>query len=85
MIGQRSKDALAITRAQGVRLGRPSVLPPELVKRIVRDHRDGVSYSTIARTLTDEAVPTAHGASQWWPSTVRKVLRGQDARAADAP
>jgi DNA invertase Pin-like site-specific DNA recombinase len=34
LIGQRTKDALAVRRAQGVRLGRPAVLPAAVVDRI---------------------------------------------------
>jgi DNA invertase Pin-like site-specific DNA recombinase len=79
IISQRTKDALAVKRAQGVRLGRPSTLPAELVERIVRERRAGVSFSAIARTLTDERVPTAHGGGRWWPATIRKVLQGQEA------
>jgi DNA invertase Pin-like site-specific DNA recombinase len=79
IISQRTKDALAVKRAQGVRLGRPSMLPREVVERIVRERQGGASLSTIANGLTDEGVPTAHGGSRWWPATVRKILAGQDA------
>ena len=39
IISQRTKDALAVKRAQGVRLGRPSTLSRELVERIVRERK----------------------------------------------
>jgi DNA invertase Pin-like site-specific DNA recombinase len=78
IISQRTKDALAVKRAQGVRLGRPSTLAPEVVERIVRERRGGSSLAAIASGLTAEGVPTAHG-GKWWPATVRKVLSGQDA------
>jgi DNA invertase Pin-like site-specific DNA recombinase len=81
IISQRTKDALAVKRAQGVRLGRPSSLPREVVARIVRERRGGASLSAIADGLNDEGVPTAHGGSRWWPATVRKVLGGQQASA----
>jgi DNA invertase Pin-like site-specific DNA recombinase len=84
IISQRTKDALAVKRAQGVRLGRPSTLAPELVKRIACEHQDGASFSGIARMLTAEGVPTAYGGSKWWPATVRRVLLGQDAHACAA-
>jgi hypothetical protein len=67
-----------VKRAQGVRLGRPSTLSPELVERIVRERRGGASLGAIASSLADDGVPTAHG-GKWWPATVRKVLAGQDA------
>jgi DNA invertase Pin-like site-specific DNA recombinase len=76
LIGQRTKDALAIKKAQGVRLGRPQQLPGDVVTRIAGDRRSGRSLQSIANSLNGDGVPTAHGGSQWWPSTVAKVLAG---------
>ncbi len=73
LIGERTKAALAVKRAQGVRLGRPAVLSREVVARIVAAHRSGAGWSAIARELNGEAVPTAHGGAAWHPATVRKV------------
>lgn len=80
LIGQRTREGLAAKRAAGVRLGRPSGLPLELVEAIVtRHHADGQGLSVIARALNESCVPTARGGSRWYPSTVQAVLRGQDA------
>lgn len=79
MIGQRTKDALAEKRAAGVRLGRPSTLPAEVVRRIVTEHEAGASWSAIARGLDVDGVPTAQGGVHWYPASVRKVYLGQDA------
>lgn len=81
LIGQRTRDALAVKRSQGVRLGRPSTLPATVVDRIVTEHRDGGSWSAIARGLNGDQVPTAQGGARWHPATVRAVYRGQDATA----
>ena len=75
-IGTRTKDALAAKRAQGVRLGRPSVLPAEVTDRIVSAYQAGMSWSAIARQLDADGVPTAHGGLKWYPATVRKVALG---------
>jgi DNA invertase Pin-like site-specific DNA recombinase len=75
LIGQRTKDALAVKRAQGVRLGRPPVLDAPLRLRIERMRRSGSTLAAIAEVLNTEAVPTAHGGARWYPSTVRKVLQ----------
>jgi DNA invertase Pin-like site-specific DNA recombinase len=40
---ERTREALAVKRAQGVRPGRPSALPPELVSRIVAERSAGGS------------------------------------------
>lgn len=55
--------------------GRPTAVPDELVLRIHADHARGKSLRQIARDLNASQTPTAHGGTQWWPSTVRAVLR----------
>lgn len=84
IIGARTRDALAQRRREGVRLGRPSTLPDNVVARIVADRAAGASLRAIADALTAEGVPTAHGGARWYASTVRKVLAGQDAAALAA-
>jgi len=74
LIGQRTKDALAVKKAQGIRLGRPQMLPAEVVERIVAARQSGRALQAIADSLNRDGVPTAHGGAQWWPSTVAKVL-----------
>lgn len=76
LIGQRTRDALAVKRAQGVRLGRPVALPANVRARVVRlRHRHGWSLTRIAARLNSEGVPTAQGGRTWHPSTVAAVLR----------
>lgn len=75
LIGQRTREALAIKRAEGVRLGRPAQLSVETRDRIRRARDgEGLTLAAIAAMLNDEGVPTAHGGERWWPSTVRAVL-----------
>jgi DNA invertase Pin-like site-specific DNA recombinase len=69
IIGQRTRDALAVKHAQGVRLGRPHMLAADVVARIRADHEARAGWSALARQLNEEAVPTAHGGSKWYPST----------------
>jgi DNA invertase Pin-like site-specific DNA recombinase len=85
LIGQRTKDALAVKREQGVKLGRPRNLPDDVVARILRDHEAGQSYSAIARALTEECVKTAQGGTKWYPSVVRHVVSYATREAEDGP
>jgi hypothetical protein len=55
--------------------GRPTVVPDALVLHIRAEHANGKSLRQIARELNACQTPTAHGGVQWWPSTVRAVLR----------
>lgn len=84
LIGQRTRDALAERRAAGVRLGRPSVLPSEVVERIVARRAQGASMSAIARELNADGVPTAHGGAYWRQSSVSAALRSAARRARAA-
>ena len=78
LISQRTKDALAVKRAQGVRLGRPRQLPQRVVNRILREREQGQDLAAIAEGLNRDGVPTAQGGQRWYPSTVRAVLRSAD-------
>jgi hypothetical protein len=55
--------------------GRPAVVPPHVVDHIRAERVAGRSLARIASDLNAEGTPTAHGGSQWWPSSVRAVLR----------
>lgn len=84
LISDRTRAALAERRAAGVRLGRPSSLPREIVARIVAERDAGASLRAIGQGLEADAVPTAQGGARWYPATVRAVLAGQDAAAIRA-
>jgi hypothetical protein len=55
--------------------GRPQALPADLVDEIRAQREQGRSLREIASDLNERRMPTAHGGRQWWPSTVRAVLR----------
>jgi DNA invertase Pin-like site-specific DNA recombinase len=74
LISQRTKDALAVKRAQGVRLGRPVTLPGKVARRIQRERAKGKTLAAIADGLNRDRVPTAQGGKAWYPATVRAVL-----------
>ncbi|MCE5291413.1 MAG: recombinase family protein [Nocardiaceae bacterium] len=79
LIAERTRAALAVKKAQGVRLGRPSTIPTGVTARIVADRKSGMTLQAISDALNDECVPTARGGSMWRPSTVKAVLISQDA------
>lgn len=77
LISQRTKDALAVKRAQGVILGHRSSLPDATVERIQRERDEGRTLQAIADGLTTDGVPTGQGGLRWYASSVRVVLRSR--------
>jgi DNA invertase Pin-like site-specific DNA recombinase len=73
LISQRTREALAVKKAQGVRMGRPATLPAKVARRIQRERAAGKSFAAIADRLNSESVPTAQGGRLWYPATVRYV------------
>jgi len=75
-IGERTKEALAVKKSQGVRLGRPPIMNPLTRERIKSAHANGYSLNTIAKSLNEAGVPSATG-GKWYKTTIyRVVVRG---------
>lgn len=79
LIGERTKAALAVRKAQGVRLGRPETLSFEVRQRILSMRRTGMTFGAIASMLNEEMVPTSQGGAKWWPGTVRAITQTSNA------
>jgi hypothetical protein len=74
LLAERRRPAQAQAQPR-TRRGRPVAVASDVIDRILAERAAGSSLGTIARELTADEIPTAHGGSQWWPSTVRAVLR----------
>ena len=70
LISQRTREALAVKRSQGVRLGRPATMAATIVRRIRREREKGKSLAAIADGLNRDGVPTAQGG--------KRVVSGND-------
>jgi DNA invertase Pin-like site-specific DNA recombinase len=88
LISARSRDALAIVKAQGSRSGRPIGNPgftsaqPETVSRILDLRSKGLGLSEIARRLDREGIPTAQGGRHWRAGVIQKILKREEALSA---
>ncbi len=71
-IGERTREALAVKKSQGVTLGAPRTMSADVRARILAEVEKGKGYREIMRLLNEEAIPPVRG-TQWHASTVRAV------------
>lgn len=76
--------ALAVKRAEGAQLGKPSLVPADVQARIVQRHLAGDSLSAIARRLNMDETPTPSGVGRWSDTVVGGVVRRWSAGKAAA-
>lgn len=86
VIGERTKAALAVVKANGSKTGRPVGNPrfcpvsDDVRARIMELHAAGRSFSSIAEQLNAEQVPTAQG-GRWHGCTVSRIERRESIAA----
>ena len=73
-IGERTKEALAVKKSEGVLLGRPRLLDVEVRAQIIAMSRVGSSYNFIARNLNETGVLSATG-GKFYASTISAIIK----------
>jgi DNA invertase Pin-like site-specific DNA recombinase len=74
LIGARIREALAVKKARGERVGRESNLTPALERRIQRLRAKGHSLQAICDRFNKQGVPTLRGGMTWRPSTLHRIM-----------
>lgn len=73
MIRSRTRDGMAVARAKGKQIGRPSSIPTDVRRRIVSEREAGRSFSAIALGLSADGILTPTGRHRWDESVVRRA------------
>lgn len=74
VISQRTRDALASRKRDGMKLGRPVGVDPDTEGMILTLHRSGLGLRAVANELNSHALPTPQGGTLWRASSVRSIL-----------
>src|SRR5262245_64905490 len=61
LISQRTKEAMAVKKAQGATFGRKPAVSKSVIRRIQRQRARGATLRAIAASLNADVVPTAQG------------------------
>lgn len=78
LISQRTTEALAELKRQGVRLGSPQQIPDAVLERIAYERKQGLSLNAIALGLELDGVPNGRGQQGWTDYMVAKYCRRYD-------
>lgn len=74
-ISERTRAALAVKKAQGVRIGRPpEAMDAQVLARVRQLKADGMTLEAIAAQAEAEGLTAPRGGKRWHPTTVRRVL-----------
>jgi DNA invertase Pin-like site-specific DNA recombinase len=84
LISERTKAGLAAKKARGEKIGRPREASPALVRGIVTDRDNGLTFDRIARALETEGTLSSPGGHTWHSSTARRIYASATAAKAVA-
>ena len=73
MGSERMKAAMAVRRARGEQLGRPSKVSDEARTRLRELREQGLSWPKVAEAMNVEGWPTSTGPGHWHPATARRL------------
>jgi len=87
LLGERTRAARAVKRAQGVRLGRPPEVAANTAATIFRLPRARSTTTRIARRLEAEGVPAPRGDLRWHAATGARLIvrQGRSLKRGDRP
>jgi DNA invertase Pin-like site-specific DNA recombinase len=74
LIGERTKAALAVRKAEGVRLGRRAIIDPDVRALILEAREQGLSLAKTADMLNAQGIPTPEGRGPWRKHHVEGIV-----------
>jgi DNA invertase Pin-like site-specific DNA recombinase len=73
LISERTAAALAVKKAQGVQLGKPSKATPQARKRLRALRDKGFTWTAIADRMNADGIPSGSGVPAWTAVSARRL------------
>jgi DNA invertase Pin-like site-specific DNA recombinase len=73
LISERTTAALAVKKAQGIQLGKPSRVTPEARKRLKALRAKGCTWQAIADQMNADDIPSGSGVPAWTAAAARRL------------
>jgi DNA invertase Pin-like site-specific DNA recombinase len=73
LISERTTAALAVKKAMGVKLGKPSKVTPEARKQLAALRKQGYTWQAIADQLNADGIPSGSGVPAWTAAAARRL------------
>ena len=75
LISERTVAALAVKRAAGVQLGKPTSVPLEVRCRLSELRDEGLTWREISERMNAAGVPSGSGVPAWTPASAQRLAR----------
>jgi DNA invertase Pin-like site-specific DNA recombinase len=72
LISERTTAALAVKKAQGVKLGHPSKVTDSARTRLSELRSSGLSWPAVAKTMNSEGIPSGSGVPAWTAASAQR-------------
>jgi DNA invertase Pin-like site-specific DNA recombinase len=73
MISERTTAALAVKKAQGAKLGRPSPVSEKTRRRLRELRSRGLTWSQVAEQMNAENIPSGCGEPRWHGTSAQRL------------
>lgn len=80
LTSERTRAALAARKAAGVKLGRPTQVPDDVIRRVLLEAAEGRSLRKIGEGLMADGIPTGSGGATWHAPQVKRAMDCQRAK-----
>jgi DNA invertase Pin-like site-specific DNA recombinase len=74
-ISERTREGLALKKARGAKLGKPSTVPNEVIAKVLEMKSKRLTLKEISQTLNEQEIPTTVEGARWHPTSIQRIIQ----------